>query len=285
MIKLEVAAWSDVGRQREVNQDRVFYQVLQSSDADPIALCIVADGMGGHLAGEVASHWAVETLKRELSDLFVPTDPRQTMQLTGAELRALAEEASPDVSPSDVAMMRKLRKAVERANAAVHEYALRRPEEAMGTGSTLTMALLRGQRAYVVNVGDSRTYLLREGHLTQLTHDHSVVADLVAAGCLTVEESFRHPQASLITRCLGYLDKIEADVEAHRLEPEDGLLLCTDGLWEALREPAMMVQVIESTPNLETAAHRLVDAANRVGGHDNISAALLRVTEAAALCF
>ena len=90
MIWVELAGWSDVGRQREVNEDRLFYQVHQSSDALPVAMCIVADGVGGHLGGRVASHWAVETIKRELATLFFPTDPRATQQLISSQILALS---------------------------------------------------------------------------------------------------------------------------------------------------------------------------------------------------
>jgi protein phosphatase len=281
MIRPEVAAWSDAGRRRDLNEDRVFYQVLLSSEADPVVLCVVADGMGGQLAGEVASHWVVETLKRELADLFAPPDPRQTLQLTGAEMRALAQERNEDESPSDVIWKRRLRKAVERANTAVRDYALHRPYEAMGSGSTVTMVLLRGWRAYVANVGDSRTYLLRQGRLTQLTEDHSVVAELIAAGRLETKDSFTHPQAGLLTRCLGGLNQVAVDTKLCTLEDGDCLLLCCDGLWSMLREPSFMARVIEMSPDLETAAHRLVEAANHAGGQDNISVALLRVFEKA----
>ncbi len=281
MLKPEIAAWSDVGRERELNEDRVFYQALYSSDAEPVVVCIVADGMGGHLAGEVASHWVVETLKRELAELFVPPDPRQTVQLSGVELRDMAREARRGMSPTDVVFTRKLRSAIERANAAVREYTLHRPQEAMGAGSTVTMALVKGLRAYVANVGDSRTYLLRRGKLTQLTRDHSIVAELVAAGRITPEEAFDHPQAGLITRCLGYLDQIEVDVTPHSLEVGDCLLLCSDGLWGMLRDTKIMERIILSAPDLQTAARRLIEAANHAGGRDNISVALMRMDELA----
>jgi len=275
----EVAAWSDVGRAREVNEDRVFYQVLVASEGDPIALCIVADGMGGHLAGEVASHWVVETLKRELAELFVPPDPRDTVQVSGGDLAALAAGVNRGLRPSDIVMIRRLRSAVEHANTAVRQYTLHRPEEAMGAGSTLTMALVKGKRAYVANVGDSRTYVLRQGQLLQVTRDHSLVAELVAAGQLTEQEAFSHPQSGLITRCLGYLDEVEVDIEPHTLESGDCLMLCSDGLWEALRDPEIMVRIMRSTPDLDAVAHRLVESANQMSGQDNISVALLRIVE------
>jgi len=279
MIRPEVAAWSDVGRLRDINEDRVFYQVLASSDEEPMAMCIVADGMGGHLAGEVASHWAVETLKRELADLFVPPDPRRTMQLSSAELRALDDAVRSGQRPSHAAIMRRLSKAVESANRAVRRYTLHRPQEAMGAGSTLTMALLKGSTTFVANVGDSRTYLVHNGQVVQLTRDHSVTADLIAAGELDPRDAYTHAQAGIITRCLGYLDSVEVDISCHPLKPGDCLLLCSDGLWEALREPALMARIIETAPNLDVAAYRLVEAANHTDGRDNISAVLLRLVE------
>jgi protein phosphatase len=233
--------------------------------------------MGGHLGGEVASHWAVETLKRELADLFMPTDPRQTVQMTGAEMRTVIQEAKGKIRPSDVVLMRRVRKAVERANQAVRQYTFHRPQEAMGAGSTVTLALIKGMRAYVANVGDSRTYLLREGQLVQLTHDHSVVAELIAAGRLSTQESYAHPKAGLITRCLGCMDQVEVDIEPFYLEAGDCLLLCSDGLWSMVRDPLNIVETIEAAPDLDTAVRSLVDAANWEGGQDNISVGLVKL--------
>jgi protein phosphatase len=284
MIWVELAGWSDVGRRREVNEDRLFYQVQQSSDALPTAMCIVADGVGGHLGGKVASHWAVETIKRELADLFFPTDPRATLHLTETEIHALLEgEADP--GPTDDFLIERIRTAIENANRAVREYALHRPNEAQGAGSTVTMVLLQGKRAYVANVGDSRTYLLRDKRLSPLTRDHSLVAELVSTGQITIEQSFDHPQSNLITRCLGYIDEVEVDIVPHNLHSGDCLLLCSDGLWDALRDPALIIRVMQSAPDLETIAHRLVEAANHSGGQDNIAVALLRVTERADIPF
>ena len=278
MIWVELAGWSDTGRRREVNEDRLFYQVQQSSDAQPIAMCIVADGVGGHMGGKVASHWAVETIKRELADLFFPTDPRATLHLTQTEMQALLDNR-PDQDHIDTLSISRIRMAIENANTTVREYALHRPDEARGAGSTVAMVLLKGKRAYVANVGDSRTYLLRGNHLKPLTRDHSLVAELVAAGRITAEQAIDHPQSNLITRCLGYMDQVEVDIAPHDLRSGDCLLLCSDGLWDALRDPDLMARIIQSAPDLETVAHRLVEAANHSGGRDNIAVALLRVTE------
>jgi len=279
MIWVELAGWSDTGRRRKVNEDRLFYQVQQSSDAPPTALCIVADGVGGHLGGKVASHWAVETIKRELSDLFTPSDPRATMHISQDEMDALLDLDAQDGHPFDAFAFRRIRQAVDSANLAVREYALHRPDEARGAGSTVTMALLKDTRAYVANVGDSRTYLLRDKRLTLLTRDHSLVAELVSAGRISAEEAIDHPQSNLITRCLGYIDQVEADITTHDLHSGDCLLLCSDGLWDEVRDPEWMVRIIQSAHDLETVAQRLVQAANHSGGRDNIAVALMRITE------
>ncbi|MDH7473055.1 MAG: protein phosphatase 2C domain-containing protein [Anaerolineae bacterium] len=278
-FRLEAVARTDLGRERELNEDRAFQQVIQSSDEDAVGLFIVADGMGGHLAGEVASHWAVETIKRELADLFVPRDPRATWDLSGPELRALADRGErPRRVPLKLTEQR-VRTAVEKANAAVHGYARHRPAEAMGAGSTVTMAVVEGPLAFIANVGDSRAYLVRNHQLQQITMDHSLVAGLVAAGRITLEESYDHPQAGLIYRCLGYMHTVEVDIFRQELQVGDVLLLCTDGLWEMVRDPNRIVGIIEEAPTLDRAAQWLVQAANAAGGKDNISVVLVRVTE------
>lgn len=277
MIRVELAAWCDRGQKRELNEDRVFYQLLAASDADPIAVCMVADGMGGHLAGEVASHWAIETIKKGLADLFAPVDPRQTIRLKAAHVQAALASANSGVPASDVVMMQRLREAVSQANLAVRQYTLHRPNEAFGAGSTITLALLKGTRAYVANVGDSRAYLFRGGHLAQLTRDHSLVADLVASGRLSLADSFTHPQAGAITRCLGCGQDVQVDIEAHALRPDDILLLCSDGLWSMLRDARTMSKILRRADGLQGAAEALVDAANRAGGDDNIAVGLMRL--------
>ncbi len=280
MIRVELAAWCDRGRKRELNEDRVFHQLLAASDADPIAVCMVADGMGGHLAGEVASHWAIETLKRGLADLFVPADPRQTVPMKATHLQAALASANSGGHASDLVIMQQVREALSQANRAVRQYTLHRPNEAFGAGSTITLALLKGARAYVANVGDCRAYLFRGGHLVQLTRDHSLVADLVASGRLSLADSFTHPQAGAITRCLGCSQEVQVDLEAHALRPDDILLLCSDGLWSMLRDARTMSRILRRTDSLQEAAQALVDAANRAGGDDNIAVGLMRlVTE------
>jgi protein phosphatase len=127
--------------------------------------------------------------------------------------------------------------------------------------------------------------LLRDNQLTPLTRDHSLVAELLAAGRITAKEAVDHPQSNLITRCLGYMDRVEVDIAPHDLRSGDCLLLCSDGLWDSVRDPDLMIRIVQSVPDLETVAHRLVQAANHNGGRDNIAVALLRVTERADIPF
>jgi serine/threonine protein phosphatase PrpC len=277
MIRIELAAWSDRGQRRELNEDRVFYQLLASSDADPIAFCVVADGMGGRLAGEVASYWAVETLKRGLADLFIPADPRQTVPIQAKNVQAALASVGGGGRASDMVIMQHVRDAIAQANQAVRQYTVHRPNEAFGAGSTATMAVLKGTRVYVANVGDSRTYLFRGGRLAQLTKDHSLVANLIADGRLSLADSFTHPEAGVLTRCLGCQQEVHVDIEPHTLQPDDILLLCSDGLWSMLRDPRAMSRILRRADSLQEAAQTLVDAANRAGGEDNIAVGLVRI--------
>ncbi|MBN1640196.1 MAG: serine/threonine-protein phosphatase [Anaerolineae bacterium] len=280
MIKIEVAAWSDRGQVRPTNEDRVFYQMLSASDADPIALCMIADGMGGYLGGEVASHWAIETLKLSLADLFVPNGSRRAVRMRDTSSGAAQAGDDGHARAPDMAIVHLLREAIRRANHIVRQYTIGDQQEAMGAGSTLTLVLVKGTRAYVANVGDSRAYLLRAGRLTQVTRDHSVVAELVAAGRVTLAESFTHPQGGLITRCVGCSEEIDPDIGPLTARVGDLFLLCSDGLWTMLRDPRAMAEMIAGSPDLESAAQALVSAANEAGGKDNVTVGLMRLAGA-----
>ena len=184
---LSVAGLTDAGRQRELNEDRFYFKVVQASDEGPLGLFVVADGMGGHLAGEVASQWAVQTLKRELAPLFRPQDPSVTRRLDAEVLASMGSGTTVRLEETDMARL--LLHAVERANQVLLGYARKHPEEAGDMGSTMTLAVVEDDRMTVAHVGDSRAYLWREGKLRQLTDDHSVPGALVRQGKLTPEEA------------------------------------------------------------------------------------------------
>lgn len=277
-MNLEAKALTDPGRERDMNEDRAWAQVFEASEGGPMGLFIVADGMGGHLGGEVASHWAVEAIKLELSDLFCPKDPRATVRLSDAEIRAIVEGSdSTRISPG-IRVESMIRKALEKANQVILDYAKKRPEKAAEAGTTVTMAVVMGRRTLIANVGDSRTYLLRDHKLRQITQDHSLVASLVASGQIKPEDVFSHPQRNMIYRSLGQKRQLQIDTFGQVLEPGDYLLLCSDGLWEMVHDDDLIVRLIEAAASLDQACKKLVDAANKAGGEDNISVVLARIT-------
>jgi serine/threonine protein phosphatase PrpC len=273
---LSVAGRTDVGRERELNEDRYYYKVVQSSDEGPLGLFLVADGMGGHLAGEVASQWAVGTLRRELAPLFRPQDPSVTRRLDAEALAAVGSGVTVRLEETDLARL--LAHAVERANQVLLGYARQHPKQAGDLGSTLTLAVVEDDRCTVAHVGDSRAYLWRDGKLTQLTEDHSVPGALLKQGKITPEEAHDHPHRSILYRCLGLKPGVEVDIyPAWVLQPGDGLLLCSDGLWDMVYPAAQMEALLASSDDLRTVCRRLVNAANEAGGEDNITVVLVRV--------
>jgi serine/threonine protein phosphatase PrpC len=273
---LSIAGLTDVGLVRELNEDRFYYKVVQASDDGPLGLFIVADGMGGHLAGEVASHWTVGTLKRELAPLFRPQDPSVTRRLDAEALAAVGSGVTVRLEETDLSRL--LNHAVERANQVLLGYARQHPERAGDMGSTLTLAVVEGDRATVANVGDSRAYLWREGRLRQLTEDHSIPGALLKQGRITPEEAHEHPHRHILYRCLGLKPSVDVDIyPSVALQPGDALLLCSDGLWDMVYPMEKLAAFLASEAGPSSICRRLVDAANKAGGEDNITVVLVRV--------
>jgi PPM family protein phosphatase len=237
MRRLHVAGATDVGQTRSGNEDALL-----------IGDCVfaVADGMGGHLAGEVASETALEPI------------------------RALAGRVFDDAGDAVTA----LRGAVVAANDTVSDLAEREPAY-HGMGTTLTAALVEGRRLHLAHVGDSRAYLLRDGSFSQLTDDHTLVQHLIDEGQLTREEAARHPQRSIITRAIGVSRDVEVDSMSLELVAGDQLLLCSDGLTGVVTD-RQIAQTLDSIDDPDAAVHRLVELANDAGGPDNITVLLLR---------
>lgn len=273
---LSVAGLTDVGRQRELNQDRFYYKVVQSSDEGSLGLFAVADGMGGHLGGEVASQWAIGTLKRELAPLFRPQDPAITRRLDTEALASLGSGATVRLEETDLARL--LQHAVERANQVLLGYARRHPDEAGDMGSTLTLAVVEDDRLTVAHVGDSRLYLWRDAQLQQITEDHSVPGALLKQGQIAPEEVHDHPHRHVLYRCLGLKPNLEVDIyPAIALHPGDTLLLCSDGLWDMVYPTERLVGMLSRGGEVRPMCRRLVDAANKSGGEDNITVLLVRL--------
>ncbi|MHB1329155.1 MAG: Stp1/IreP family PP2C-type Ser/Thr phosphatase [Gemmatimonadales bacterium] len=211
---------------------------------------IVADGMGGHAAGEVASEMAVEIIARELKNL-----------------RGL----------SDGDAYERIRLAIRTANQSIFERTLAEADK-RGMGTTTTVLVLSGSRYLVGQVGDSRAYLLRSRHLMQLTKDHSYVQEQVDAGLLTAEQARTHPYSNVITRCVGANEDVVPDVYFGTLEQDDIILLASDGLTGML-EDEQLAKLLQAGDPPEVVVNRLIAEANRRGGLDNITAIIVRIDE------
>jgi protein phosphatase len=252
----------DVGQMRDNNEDEFRLQVTYGSDAAPRGLFVVADGMGGHAAGEVASRLAAEAITAQLAPLLTSQgDPKQTRRL----------DAEPSAGANPAALETAVRSAIAQANRTILDYAKVHSQAAReGMGTTVTLALVEGDTAVIANVGDSRTYLWHEGELNQVSTDHSMVASLVAAGQLEPEAVYTHANRNLIYRSLGGVTQVEVDVFHLHLVPGDRLLLCSDGLWEMVRDPEIGT-ILADAATPEAACTELVRQANAQGGEDNIS--------------
>jgi len=278
MINIVAAALTDPGRQRDLNEDRVWAEVYNPSEGETVGLFIVCDGMGGHLGGECASNWAVETVKRDLADYFCPKDPRATVKLSEGTAASQAS-SGPITRKSEITVIEKnIKEAIQDANDVVYEYARQKPDEAGDAGTTITLAFIRGSRAVIANVGDSRTYLIRDNQLLQISSDHSLVASLVASGAIQPEEVYVHPQRNVIYRSLGQKQQVQIDTFVQAVMPDDYLLLCSDGLWEMVQDDDLIVKLITSSSNPVEACQKLVDAANSAGGEDNIGVVVVKVS-------
>ncbi len=242
-MHLAVAARTDTGRVRKGNED-----TLHADANAHRGIFIVADGMGGHAAGEIASEMAVEVVTRDLSEL-------NDLE-TGGASEQVAE-------------------ALRDANRAVFERTRRELEKA-GMGTTVSALLLSDTHYIIGHVGDSRIYLVRDGEMTQLTRDHSLVQEQVDAGLLTPEQARRHPQSNVITRCVGMADEIEPDVLEGEARMGDCFLLASDGL-TGMVEDRRLHQLLTSRAAPARIVDALISEANNNGGNDNITAIVVRV--------
>ena len=303
-LKLTAADKTDVGKQREQNEDSVYKRIETVEEGDR-GLFIVADGMGGYQAGEVASKLAVETISKALDSFFKPVyeqptiklslsdlnensdDPDATVRIVPAARPEAATQASSSSSssqkthklpetPISKSIEDQFTLAIQKANQEIIKYGEKKVA-ARGLGCTVTGVLVENDHAYIANVGDSRTYLLRNGKLAPLTKDHSLVARLVEAKQIGPEEVYSHPQRNLIYRSLGAGHRsVEVDVFHQTLLPDDTLLLCSDGLWEMVRHQDLLKELSEkSSP--QKICDTLIDLANANGGEDNITAVVVHV--------
>jgi len=278
MINLVAASLTHEGLVRQENEDTVWAQIYTATNNEPVGLFVVCDGMGGHMGGRYASYWAVEAIKREFADLFVAKDPRATVVLSNNDIEAVRAGKLIVPQASELNIEETTHTAIQKANHVVYEFAKHKPDQAANAGTTVTMAVVRGDHVIIANVGDSRTYLLRDNTLHQITKDHSLVASLVAEGQILPAEIYTHPQRNVIYRFLGQKGMVQPDIFHRTLKPGDHLLLCSDGLWEMVRGENQILKMIVKAPDVEQACRYLVDAAIAVGGEDNISIVIVKVS-------
>ena len=266
-VHLVAASDSDAGdvRRSDPNEDSTLVlqmQRIHESVSVPMGAFIVADGMGGHDNGQLASRVAIniiaERMVREL--LNAPL----TQEKSGQPVQLADEEA----------MVALLQGTIEDANAAICAINQR---EKTDMGSTITGFMIVGEHAYILNVGDSRTYMVRGGQIYQLTNDHSLVGQLVAGGLIQPDDVYTHPQRNQIFRSLGDKLNVQVDIFKQQLHPGDILLSCCDGLWEMIRNP-QIESILNTASGPQAACTQLVETANTNGGEDNISVVVVYVS-------
>jgi protein phosphatase len=246
-MTIELFAAVDPGRARSNNEDSVALD-------DAVSLAVLADGMGGYNAGEVASNMATSFIRTEL----------------GRWLREAGVQAT------DAEVRRAMDICVDNANRAIFNAANANPQYA-GMGTTLVVAVFRDQRLLVGHVGDSRCYRLRGGRLQQITRDHSLLQEQIDAGLITPEQAAFSANKNLVTRAVGVEDTVLLETHQHEVLPGDVYLMCSDGLSDMLDDPGIG-QLLLSCDSLDAAAQALIDAANDAGGKDNISVILVRAS-------
>jgi protein phosphatase len=274
-MQLTAHGVTDPGRRREQNEDTVLWYTV-ALGSQPGGLYAVADGMGGQNAGEVASRIAIDTIRVELGGYLDRSSARSQPRLDDAVTAPLTLQEDSVEGPQDTPLVNLVLDAIQRCNDQIREYG-EEHADASGLGSTLTLALVVGEVALIGNIGDSRTYLLREGGITSLTADHSLVGSLFRQGLITEEEVYNHPHRNLIYNALGTRPDATPDIVLQRLQIDDILVLCSDGLWEMVRDDQIR-DIVLTSADPETAAAALVERANQEGGLDNIGVVIVRVS-------
>lgn len=250
-MRREYCARTDVGRKRKGNED----SFIVNEDE---GLFVVADGMGGHAAGEVASRMAVESIE-------------EFVRLTGSDREITWPFEIDETLPLDA---NRLKIAIRLANRKV----IKLPEERheyQGMATTVVAALFSEPTAFIAHVGDSRAYRLRDGELVQLTNDHSWVNEQVVSGVITSSQARTHPLRNVVTRAVGSRWDLQVDILREPIEEGDVYVLCSDGL-SSMIEDRQIADALASAPDAQTACATLIDQANEAGGEDNITVIVIR---------
>jgi len=235
---MKIGFATDVGKVREINEDSLFVD-------EDTGLFIVADGMGGHQAGEVASEMAVKAISLSIKENLSNNNKILSM----------------------------IKDSISRANNEIFNKSIKNPQ-LNGMGTTVVIGLLNKRKFYIANVGDSRAYVIRDNPIKQLTEDHSLVANLVKTGQITTEEAKVHPKRNIITKALGTAEEVKPDITSINIKKGDYILLCTDGLTDMLRDEDIK-EIVLSSKETDEKCKALIALANEKGGRDNITVVLI----------
>ncbi|HYD34029.1 MAG TPA: Stp1/IreP family PP2C-type Ser/Thr phosphatase [Methylophilaceae bacterium] len=252
MDTLQIVRLTDVGLKRDHNEDAI------ASDAE-IGLVVLADGMGGYKAGEVASEIAVLTIVAELKEAMLELEPGHLDPVTEMQAESLL-----------------VLDAVKKANESIYYVSQNEPQCA-GMGTTLVMGLFTNNRLLVGHIGDSRMYRLRDDELQKLTQDHSLLQEQINSGLITPEQAKTSTNKNLVTRALGVDPDVELELDEFDVEVGDIYLLCSDGLTDMVEDEVIHTTLKSLHTNLELAANHLIQLANDNGGSDNVSVILVRI--------
>lgn len=242
---MEWAVKTHIGKIRENNEDSFFV------DENNHSLFIVADGMGGHNAGEIASKMAIDIVSKFIKDNWTSIDFANEFNVHSL-----------------------LRNAIEKANKKIYEQSLLN-KELDGMGTTLTIAFINETRLYIAHIGDSRAYILRDNELFQITQDHTLVSELLKNGSITENEAKNHPKRNIITKALGTSPYVEPDLSNYVINDNDIVILCTDGLTNAIENDEIK-NSFNTFLTLQETCDYLINLANEKGGYDNITIMAIR---------
>lgn len=243
---MKIYAETNIGMVRQINQDAYYI----SEEDDNYKLCILADGMGGYTGGEIASRLACISAAEYIKENFKHNN---------------------DVTYTKEQIMQLIQEAMQKSNEIVFEKSKEEKElEQMGT--TLEICLIYNNRAYIGHIGDSRIYRIRQGIMRKITTDHSYVQKLVKDGTITKEEAIHHPKKNMLMKALGCEEKIEPDIMVKGINPNDIILVCSDGLTNMIAEQEIYNIIVE---NIEEAPQNLIIKANELGGYDNITVIII----------
>lgn len=246
-LELWAAGYTDVGRRRSNNEDSFLVEGIKGKSRTSSSLiCVVADGMGGQEFGEVASQTAVAAFHGQTGNLHKAGTASGWLDYSTRLAHAEIKRQSVNLKVST------------------------------GMGSTLVAGLFANDRCFLANVGDSRAYLLRQGKINRLTRDHSLMELMLERGLIQPDEVYSHPRRGEITHFLGQDAEVAADLYEIVVQRDDVILLCSDGLWEMVRDPNIE-SILAANPDPSQAVRKLIDAANQAGGVDNITAVATRV--------